>query len=413
MNMRRWIPLGIFVLALVLMVTASVWAASAGQETAPPDPLAPLGSAFTYQGRLRSDGNPVNDDCDMVFELWDGTGPGSRRVAGPISDLVEVRDGLFTVRLDFDTGHFLGSARWLDIAVQCPDDRDPVGLGRQELTAVPYALYALDAPWDGLPYKGVVVVAKSGGDYASVQAAIDSIGDAGPENPYLVWIAPGVYEGEVTMAPYIHLQGAGKRVTKLQSDGQATIHLASATSLRDLTVANNHSPTACAMIAEGGVSGTQVADVEARAEGGASSNYGIRVFDAQSNMTLQNVEAEAMGGSGEAVGLYNEGLTGVLGGSYTATQGADSFGIKNFGDLTAEGIFAAAGLASVEAAAFEQSGGGALVMRSSLEGPDMAAERLEGYLQIEHTRLAGAVLGSPTCIAVTSGSQFYAESCPP
>ena len=61
----------------------------------------------------------------------------------------------------------------------------------------------------GGAYANVVVVARSGGDHTSVQAAIDSITDAGPDNPYLVWIGPGVYSGTLTMKPHVHVQGAG------------------------------------------------------------------------------------------------------------------------------------------------------------------------------------------------------------
>ena len=93
---------------------------------------------------------------------------------------------------------------------------------------MPYALQAQEAvnadTLDGLhaselggDYQNVVVVAKSGGDYTSVQAAIDSITDDAADNPYLVWVAPGVYEEQVTMKPYVHLQGAGQEATVITS----------------------------------------------------------------------------------------------------------------------------------------------------------------------------------------------------
>ena len=45
------------------------------------------------------------------------------------------------------------------------------------------------SPITGDPF--LVEVAKSGDDFTSIQTAIDSILDAGPDHPYLVWIAPG------------------------------------------------------------------------------------------------------------------------------------------------------------------------------------------------------------------------------
>ena len=41
-------------------------------------------------------------------------------------------------------------------------------------------------------YANVIVVAKSGGDFDSIQGALGSITDAVSENRYLVWVAPGV-----------------------------------------------------------------------------------------------------------------------------------------------------------------------------------------------------------------------------
>jgi len=104
--------------------------------------LASLGTAFTYQGQLKSGSNPVNGTCDFQFALYDaasgGTSLGTQTKTG-----VSVTNGLFTIPdLDFGAGAFQGDARWLQIAVRCP-----AGSGsyttlapRQALTATPYAL---------------------------------------------------------------------------------------------------------------------------------------------------------------------------------------------------------------------------------------------------------------------------------
>ena len=41
------------------------------------DAQSPLGTAFTYQGQLTSNGVPVNDTCDLTFTLWDGEDVGN------------------------------------------------------------------------------------------------------------------------------------------------------------------------------------------------------------------------------------------------------------------------------------------------------------------------------------------------
>ncbi len=106
----------------------------------------PLGAAFTYQGSLKNNGNPVHGACDMAFRLYDDPGAGNS-VGSPITTTVTVTNGLFTVALDFGNV-FTGDALWLDMQVRCP-----AGAGayspltpRQALTAAPYASYAL-GPW--------------------------------------------------------------------------------------------------------------------------------------------------------------------------------------------------------------------------------------------------------------------------
>jgi hypothetical protein len=113
----------------------------------------PVGTAFTYQGRLLDGGVPAEGDYDFEFTLYDDPAAGSV-VASPISKDDEPVDyGLFTVVLDFGGGVFNGDARWLQVAVRPgssgPGDPYTLLSPRQPLTAAPYALYALDGPGSG------------------------------------------------------------------------------------------------------------------------------------------------------------------------------------------------------------------------------------------------------------------------
>ncbi|HNQ23969.1 MAG TPA: hypothetical protein PKK06_12835 [Phycisphaerae bacterium] len=121
--------------------------------SAPAFAQAALGNAFTYQGQLKQDGQPVTNTADFVFTLWDAaTTPPGVQIGQTVSvEDVEVVGGLFTVALDFGPDGediFTGGSRWLQIAV-----RAPAGGGgyttltpRQELTPAPYAL-ALPGLW--------------------------------------------------------------------------------------------------------------------------------------------------------------------------------------------------------------------------------------------------------------------------
>ena len=198
----------------------------------------------------------------------------------------------------------------------------------------------------GSPYANVVVVAQSGGDYTSVQAAIDSITDAAEGNPYLVWVTPGVYSETVTMKSYVHLQGAGQEATVITSTvgssflplTQATLVLTDDVSLRDLTVGNGGTGYAnVALMAITGTVRTLVVDVTARAQGSGSYNYAVYLIGSDTNVTLQDVTALGEGGANNNYGLYNQnGASATLqGGSFAARGGANStYGIYSEGFST-------------------------------------------------------------------------------
>ncbi len=106
---------------------------------------ADIGTAFTYQGRLVKDGTPVTSPpphCDFAFGLWDAPAGGNQKGNSPQALTgVLVTEGLFPVTLDFGAAGIDGTARWLEISVQCPGDAVATTLApRQELKPAPHAL---------------------------------------------------------------------------------------------------------------------------------------------------------------------------------------------------------------------------------------------------------------------------------
>jgi len=80
----------------------------------------PMGTAFTYQGRLIGGNGPAEGQHDFQFKLFDD--PNASAQKGITIDIydIEIVDGYFTVELDFgnDPNVFTGAARWLEISVQ-------------------------------------------------------------------------------------------------------------------------------------------------------------------------------------------------------------------------------------------------------------------------------------------------------
>jgi len=103
---------------------------------------APLGTAFTYQGRLMDANGPADGLYDFEFRLYDAVEDGNQLDGTvDINDLAVI-DGYFTVLLDFGSSVFNGDTRWLEIRVRPgdSDERHTILSPRQEVTATPYAL---------------------------------------------------------------------------------------------------------------------------------------------------------------------------------------------------------------------------------------------------------------------------------
>lgn len=133
----------------------------------------------------------------------------------------------------------------------------------------------------------VVRVGETGGDFTSIQSALDSITDASASNPYLVLVGPGVYSERVAMKPFVDVQGSGEGVTKITQSGSTdpdfgTVAGADDAELRFLTVENT-----------GGSDGV------------------IGVYNVDVSPRLVHVTVEVDGSDSLVYGAFNEATDGV------------------------------------------------------------------------------------------------------
>jgi hypothetical protein len=277
-------------------------AASLSVESAAP--LTPAGSGFTYQGRLKDGATPAEGPYDFQFSLYDEPTDGTL-VSDPfIQPDQQVTEGLFTVLLDFGGSPFNGDARYLEISVR------PVGGGehtilspRQPITPAPYALYALKTKG----YKNVVTVSPEGGDFTSVQAALNSITTNSSTNKYLIWVGPGTYTERVTVKPYVDIEGSGELTTKITFTGSSinntgTVVGANFAELRSVTVENTGGNTYAIALYNNSAS-LSMLHVTATASGGTSANFGVFNINS-SSPNMVNLTITATGGS-NTYAVYN------------------------------------------------------------------------------------------------------------
>ncbi len=113
----------------------------------------------------------------------------------------------------------------------------------------------------------LIIVAKSGGDFTTIQAAINSITDASATNRYVVYVAPGVYTGVVTMKSYVDVRGASQESVVISYQGfsyetNGVVIGASNAELSNLTVQMNGTGTwGTCLAVPAGVENLRVSDV--------------------------------------------------------------------------------------------------------------------------------------------------------
>jgi hypothetical protein len=300
MNRKLYIPI-LFVLLIALSSTgagANPYRAGIAyddttmtQSAAPAtEPMTPVGSGFTYQGRLLDGGNPANGLYDLRFTLFDAA-TGGNQIGTPITLLNQtVTNGLFTVTLDFGTTAFRGDARFLQIEVQHNGTGYVPLSPRQPLTPAPYAMSLMP---------GAVISANTSSNVLTASNNGTGIG----------------------------LKGIGTSGSGVEGDSTSGVGVAGYTS----------SSSAAALAGTNFGSGPGISAISStgtgvNAQGRTSGVYGVGI-----DVNAAGVSGVANSGTG-AAGLYGTSTTGFGAvGISTASNGKGMYGVANTG-VNAAGV---------------------------------------------------------------------------
>lgn len=236
-----------------------------------------------------------------------------------------------TVSLSAD-GHvsFFNNSGTVDLAVDVvgyyelavAGSPGPVGPTGPAGPAGPPGPQGVQGPAGSRPFHEISV-AKSGGDFTSVAAALASITDNDGFHPYLIRIGPGLYNESagIDLKNYVDIEGSGEDSTTVFCgacgsesppliDGSSAVLRANGpihSELRRLAVTNfDSSSTYSTAIWLNGVTGGVVLDHVAANAIADANRYAVGVVALSSQATIEALAANAIG-AGSTTGVFIDG----------------------------------------------------------------------------------------------------------
>ncbi|MEO0369499.1 MAG: hypothetical protein AAF197_12080, partial [Pseudomonadota bacterium] len=203
------------------------------------------------------------------------------------------------------------------------------------------------------PLQNVVTVSPANGDFTSPIAAINSIDDAGPTNPYLVVIGPGIYDlgnSQLVMKDHVSVTGSGQDVTILRGsvssdtfdENSALLVGANSASIRDLTLDNTQTNGSFAFGFYTEDAASDVSNVTILVSDSTSAVFAVGIIGLNDDGLVMNLDRVTISTtttvSSPVVhrGIYNFASTTVLRNSHIILDNAitSKTGIFNLGILT-------------------------------------------------------------------------------
>jgi len=137
----------------ITLISILVFGLTTAVSQASTDVSVPVGTAFTYQGRLLEANGPADGLYDFQFKLFDDPNVAFGNQLGTTIEVneLDVNDGYFTVELNFGDNVFNSGELWLEIGVRrsITGGSFTVISPRQQITPPPYALYAASPSSNG------------------------------------------------------------------------------------------------------------------------------------------------------------------------------------------------------------------------------------------------------------------------
>jgi hypothetical protein len=385
--MNHW--RGILLVLLIAVIALSATLVLARSDVLRPS-AATVPTTVSFQGTVTSNGQAFNGTGRFKFAIVNTAGSqafwtndGSNLATAPFTPTatvpLSVTNGVFSVLLGDTTQ--AGMSQPLAPAVFNAPDRavrvwfDDGMHGFQQLSpdaplaSVPFAFNAqtlngLDSSAfltrtlaDTLYQRhlpNTIIVAPLNGDFASIQAAINSAISPTADNRYLIIVAPGVYTESIVMKPYVHVQGSGTNLTTITHDGSApTVSGADHSEVRELTIGNTGGGATAIGVVNINAS-TTLRDLEVKVSGGVtntgvyqaiiSTEGGSPYVEKFRQMNAQFVNSRVIVSGGlTAYGLYHAALISTTGASsiqtMTLTTTVQSSAISVSGAATNYGVF--------------------------------------------------------------------------